>query len=105
MPKRPRSASFRVPPLRAFGERIRRLRTAWGWTQNQLGVRAQRHWTFISQTERGERNVTHLSLLSLAAALEVDPGVLVTRDVKQVEAAVSTIERQPKRKRPRGGRR
>lgn len=99
MPKRPRPAYFRVPPLRALGERIRAFRTAWGWTQNQLGVRAQRHWTFISQTERGERNITHLSLLSLADALEVDPGVLVTKDRAVVDAAVKAIERKPKRKR------
>ena len=102
MPKRARPAYFRVPPLRAFGARLRRLRTAWGWTQNQLGVRAQRHWTFISQTERGERNITHLSLLSLANGLEVDPGVLVTKDAGRVDEAVAEIKRRAKRAGGRG---
>jgi transcriptional regulator with XRE-family HTH domain len=99
MPKRPRPTYFRDPPLRALGERLRAFRTAWGWTQNQLGVRAQRHWTFVSQTERGERNITHLSLLSLANALEVDPGALVTKDRLLVDAAMKQISKNPKRRR------
>lgn len=97
MPKRPRPAYFRVPPLKALGARLRRLRTAWGWSQNQLGVRAQRHWTFISQMERGERNITHLSLLSLADALEVDPGILVTKETVRVDEAIEVIERKAKK--------
>ena len=78
MPKRPRPRHFHASPLVAFGERVRRLREARGWSQMELGHRADRHFTFVSQVERGERNVTLMTIQKLAKALDVDPGVLVT---------------------------
>jgi transcriptional regulator with XRE-family HTH domain len=35
------------------------------------------HWTYIGSIERGERNVSLLNIVRLAAALGVDPSDLV----------------------------
>jgi transcriptional regulator with XRE-family HTH domain len=56
---------------RAFGRRIRELRQARGWTQEELGHRTRRHWTYIGGIERGERNPTLKVIADLAAAFDV----------------------------------
>lgn len=56
---------------KAFGERLRELRKARGWTQEELARRAGRHWTYIGGLERGERNPTLVVLCDLAIALAV----------------------------------
>jgi transcriptional regulator with XRE-family HTH domain len=43
-----------------------------------LADRIGLHFTFVSEVERGERNLSLSSLLRLAEGLEVDPGELVT---------------------------
>ncbi|HET6204934.1 MAG TPA: helix-turn-helix transcriptional regulator [Planctomycetota bacterium] len=96
MAARSRPAYWRSSLLLEFGRRVRELRKCQGLSQEELGHLAGRHWTFVSQAERGERNVTIITLRALAVALEVDPGVLVTRDEKTVRAAVETATRRPK---------
>ena len=53
------------------GREVRRLRQTKCWTQEQLGHRAGRHWTYIGGIERGERNITIRVLADLAEALGV----------------------------------
>jgi transcriptional regulator with XRE-family HTH domain len=72
-----------VPPARrrhpaavAFGARIRARRTELGMTQRVLAERAGMDWSYVAQTERGERNVALLNILRLAEALEMDLGDL-----------------------------
>jgi len=69
------------PPLsaatEAFGQRVREHRHRLGLSQEKLAVVAGLHWTFVGQVERGQRNLSLHNLLKLAAALDVDPGVLV----------------------------
>ncbi len=61
----------------AFGERVRKLRTAAGLSQEQLAERAGLHWTYISGIERGRRNPGLNNLGRLATALGVSlPGLL-----------------------------
>lgn len=36
------------------------------------------HFTYVSSVERGERNVSLENIVRIAAALEIDPAVLVT---------------------------
>ena len=43
---------------------------------------------FVSAIERAERNVALLTILRLAEALDVDPGVFLTHDEATVIAAV-----------------
>jgi transcriptional regulator with XRE-family HTH domain len=59
------------PELRAFGARVRELRTKRGLSQEQLAERASLHRTYIGGVERGERNVGLRNVHALAAALEV----------------------------------
>ncbi|MGH7949580.1 MAG: helix-turn-helix domain-containing protein [Candidatus Binataceae bacterium] len=61
---------------RAFGRRVRELRRARGWTQEELGHRTRRHWTYIGGIERGERNPTLIVIGDLAAGLGVSLGQL-----------------------------
>ncbi len=54
-----------------LGCRVRELRTARGWTQEDLAARARKHPTYIGGIERGERNPTLTVLADLARALGV----------------------------------
>ena len=89
MPKRPKTSYFRDPPLPVFGARVRTLRLAHGWSQEQLAHGAERHFTYVSSIERGERNATLLTVLRLADALAVHPAVLVTTDEALFQAAAA----------------
>lgn len=62
----------------AFGERVRHHRKHVGISQEKLGELAGLHRTYIGHVERGEVNPTLTSIVRLADALEVDPGVLVS---------------------------
>ncbi len=52
-----------------FGSNVRKLREAKDWTQEQLAEKAELDQTYISGIERGERNLTVLSIAKLAKAL------------------------------------
>lgn len=54
-----------------LGKRVRALRLARGWTQEQLGQRAEKHWTYIGGIERGTRNPTVTVVAAIAKALRV----------------------------------
>jgi transcriptional regulator with XRE-family HTH domain len=60
-----------------FGARVRERRVALGLSQEKLAERADLHWTYVGQIERGERNLGLVNILRLAAALKVDAGELV----------------------------
>jgi transcriptional regulator with XRE-family HTH domain len=64
--------------LLAFGSRVRNHRSALGLSQESFAERAQLHRTYVGGIERGERNVTLVNILRLAAALEVDASELVS---------------------------
>jgi len=63
--------------LQELGGRIRALRQDRGWTQQQFADQCGLHRTYIAGTERGERNVTVISLRTLAEVLRVSPGELL----------------------------
>jgi transcriptional regulator with XRE-family HTH domain len=102
MPVRPRPEYYREKPLVVFGRRIHDLRVAKGWTQEQFGHLAGRHWSYIGSIERGERNVSFLTVLALAKHLEVDPAVLVSMEVSKIDDAVLEMRGRNKAK---GGKR
>jgi transcriptional regulator with XRE-family HTH domain len=64
--------------LRLFGERLRELRTERGLTQEQLAEAAGVDRNYIGQIERGERNVALVNIVTIAAALKVQPADLFT---------------------------
>lgn len=63
--------------LRRFGSNVRRARILRGWSQEELAVFAGLHRTYIGGVERGERNISLLTILKLANALGVSPTELV----------------------------
>ncbi|MBB4687005.1 helix-turn-helix domain-containing protein [Amycolatopsis jiangsuensis] len=65
------------PATRTLGERVRERRHALGVSQEQLADRAGVHWTFVSQVERGLRNVNLHNLLKFAEGLDLDAGALI----------------------------
>ncbi|MBB4689840.1 helix-turn-helix domain-containing protein [Amycolatopsis jiangsuensis] len=65
------------PATREFGVRVRELRHRAGLSQEQLAEVAGVHWTFVSQAERGLRNLSLHNLLKFAEGLGVDPRELV----------------------------
>jgi transcriptional regulator with XRE-family HTH domain len=57
--------------LSLFGEYIRGIRTAKGYSQEQLAGFADLDRTYISSIERGQRNVSLINLIKLAKALDI----------------------------------
>ena len=56
---------------RAFGQRVRELREGRGWSQERAEQQIGLHWTYIGQVERGERNLTLLSMQMFARGLKI----------------------------------
>jgi transcriptional regulator with XRE-family HTH domain len=65
--------------LADLGARVRQHRRAHGWSQERFAELAGVHRTYIGAIERGQQNVTVVTLVAIAEALSIDPGELVTR--------------------------
>ena len=62
-----------------FGQTIRELRHKHGMTLAKLAQRARIHPSYVADVERGERNLSLLNILKLAAALRVHPSKLFVK--------------------------
>ena len=62
---------------REFGKHLKELRKERGWTQEELAERADMHFTYVGQIERGIRNPSLVNLYKLAKALGVKGGLLL----------------------------
>jgi transcriptional regulator with XRE-family HTH domain len=62
-----------------FGQRIRKLRLKREMTLVKLSKLAHLHVSYISDVERGERNLSLLNILKLATALRVHPSKLFVK--------------------------
>lgn len=62
---------------RQFGMRVRELRTSAGISQERLAELAGIHRTYVSDLERGGRNVSLDNILAIAAALGVTASELL----------------------------
>lgn len=60
-----------------LGDRVRARRVALGLSQMGLAERIGLHFTFVSEVERGTRNLSLESLLRLADGLDIDLAELV----------------------------
>lgn len=56
-----------------LGKRIRQLRKAKGWTQQELAERADLDYKYLGAIERGERNITIDNVQKIADGLGFDP--------------------------------
>ena len=62
-----------IPDIRIrFGRRLRELREARKFSQEELAFRSGLHRAYVSSTERGQRNVSLVNIEKLANALDVD---------------------------------
>lgn len=64
-------------PCVKFGEKVRKLRTELGISQEQLAELCDLHRTYIGSVERGERNISLLNILRLSVALHTTPSELL----------------------------
>ncbi|MEK3880701.1 helix-turn-helix domain-containing protein [Paenibacillus sp. FSL M7-0420] len=55
----------------SVGNRIRELRKAKGWTQEQLAEAASLHYSYIGGVERGDRNISLETLEKIIAAFHI----------------------------------
>lgn len=63
-----------------FGEKVRELREAKGWSQAELAERASTHFTTVSKIEKGDRSASFQLALRLAEAFGVSVMRLVPAD-------------------------
>lgn len=75
---------------RAFGIRVRELRSRIGWSQEKLADESGLHRTYVGGVERGERNPTLLIIKRLADALGVPPAELLRVDGQGLGEAPDT---------------
>ncbi len=76
--------------IRDFGISIKACRQRLGISQEELGERANLHRTYISDIERGARNVSLESISKLAAALDVSVASLFTEEVQITKSDTPT---------------
>ncbi len=65
------------PELAVFGERVRHFRQLAGLRQADLAEAAGVHTSYISEVERGYRNVSYRLILNIARSLGVEPRELM----------------------------
>lgn len=63
-------------PLVLLGQTVKEIRTLRNLTQQELSERCGFNRTFIVAVEKGRQNISMMSLLALAAALDVLPAEL-----------------------------
>lgn len=68
------------PALKRLGERIRQLRQAKKWTQEDLAGECGFDRSYVSGLEFGRRNPTYLKLLKLAKSLGIPILTLLSFD-------------------------
>ena len=59
------------PMLRRLGEYLRSVREEKGWSQEEMAYQCGLHRTYIGSVERGEYNVTLLTLRRITDALGI----------------------------------
>jgi transcriptional regulator with XRE-family HTH domain len=99
-------ANFRLQTkstMSSVGERIKERRQSLGWTQEKLATEAKMSTGFLSDLERGERNVSADYLLEISHALGVTLDFLMKGDSStpksgnvQIPAALSDFAKQAK---------
>jgi len=73
----PRSKSARLPEAIRFGQHLRELREARGWTLEQFAEAAQMNELQIGHIERGASDPKLSTILKLAKGLKLKPEELL----------------------------
>jgi transcriptional regulator with XRE-family HTH domain len=67
-----------------LGNRVRSARKSLGWTQEDLADASGLDRSYIGGIERGERNISFLSLCLIARSLRIDIAS-ITKDIPRVD--------------------
>lgn len=70
---------------RKLGINVKRLREGLGLSQEQFAFETDIHRTYVSDVERGARNISIEVLEKFAKGLKVTPGYLLDADVPDAE--------------------
>ncbi len=62
------------PTLLKLGKNLRKARESWGWSQEEMAARCGVHRTYVGSVERGEYNVTVLTLKKMTKTLGISIG-------------------------------
>jgi transcriptional regulator with XRE-family HTH domain len=60
-----------------FGRNLAKIRKEKGWSQEQLANESELARSYVSDTERGIRNVSLLNICKLAKTLNIEPHKLL----------------------------
>ncbi len=60
-----------------LGQKIKEIRIKQGYSQEELASLSKLHRTYISDIERGERNVSVENIEKIAKALKIEPNELL----------------------------
>ena len=74
-----------------FGRLVRTLRETKGWNIEDLSEASGLHYTYISDVERGRRNVSLKTILAFANGLGVHPSVLIPMGDAKLQEAVALL--------------
>ena len=55
-----------------YGERLKAFRKKKGLSQEDLGFKSSLHRTYISEVERGRRNISIVNIAKIAKALDLN---------------------------------
>lgn len=64
--------------MERFGRRVRELRKARGWTQEELAEAADLHENYVSRLETGNQEPGLFVILRLCRAFDLPPAVLLS---------------------------
>lgn len=76
-------------PLKVLGNRIRERRKIIGWSQELLADKATLDRSYVGGVERGERNISFLTLCLIVQALDCDVAELTAGIPKKITAICS----------------
>jgi transcriptional regulator with XRE-family HTH domain len=65
--------------LRRFGEALREERKRMGLSQERLALEAEINRTYMGGVERGEENISLLSILKISDVLKVKPSEILEK--------------------------
>ena len=78
------------------GARIRQIRKAKGWSQDELAKKCGITMNYMGHIERGTRKMSLDTFSSLCRAMEADADVLLWGDMRKARAMVRDLWKQPK---------
>lgn len=81
-----------------IGQRIRQVRKAKGWSQDQLAKKCGISLNFMGKIERGKRRMSLDTFASLCAELDADADALLWGIVHASETAAQNMWRRPAKK-------